>query len=93
MLITWMADNQFNKWSEGMRVVQFITNRIHHFGIKRCPCEAMTGCQAKVGLCSSIILQNILQSINYEADLEKLEDFQETVIIGSRTNFTQDDIM
>lgn len=88
-----MADNQGNKWSEGMRFVQFITNRIHNSGIKICPYEAVLGCHAKVGLCSSTILQNILHLINYEADLEKLEDLHETAIIGSQMNFTQDNIM
>jgi len=46
----------------------------------------MFGCPTKVGLSSSIIPQNVLYSINTEEDLEKLEDSQETVIMGSQSN-------
>jgi len=56
MLTTWMADNQTNKWSEGVRFVQFMKNRAYHSAIKRSPYEAMFGCPAKVGLSSSIFL-------------------------------------
>jgi len=92
MLSTWMADNQTNKWSEGVRFVQFMKNRAYYSAIKRSPYEAMFGCSAKVGLSSSIIPQNVLYSINTEEDLEKLEDSQETVIMGSQSNLTQEDI-
>ncbi|CAH2321121.1 KRAB-A domain-containing 2-like [Pelobates cultripes] len=92
MLTTWMADNQTNKWSEGVRFVQFMKNRAYHSAIKRSPYEAMFGCPAKVGLSSSIIPQSLLHSINTEEDLEKLEDSQETVIMGSQSNLTQEDI-
>uniref|UniRef100_A0A8C4XBG1 Integrase catalytic domain-containing protein n=1 Tax=Erpetoichthys calabaricus TaxID=27687 RepID=A0A8C4XBG1_ERPCA len=92
MLTTWMADNQTNKWSEGVRFVQFMKNRGYHSAIKRSPYEAMFGCPAKVGLSSSIIPQSVLHSINTEEDLEKLEDSQETVIMGSQSNLTQEDI-
>ncbi|XP_063290440.1 zinc finger protein 420-like [Pelobates fuscus] len=91
MLTTWMADNQTNKWSEGVRFVQFMKNRAYHSAIKRSPYEAMFGCPAKVGL-SSIIPQSVLHSINTEEDLEKLEDSQETLIMGSQSNLTQEDI-
>uniref|UniRef100_A0A8C4SKZ6 Integrase catalytic domain-containing protein n=1 Tax=Erpetoichthys calabaricus TaxID=27687 RepID=A0A8C4SKZ6_ERPCA len=91
MLTTWMADNQTNKWSEGVRFVQFMKNCGYHSAIKRSPYEAMFGCPAKVGLSSSIIPQSVLHSINTEEDLEKLEDSQETVIMGSQSNLTQED--
>ncbi|GBN53127.1 hypothetical protein AVEN_161793-1 [Araneus ventricosus] len=52
----------------------------------------MFGCPAKMGLSSSIIPQSLLYSINIEADLEKLEDSQETVIMGWQSNLTQKDI-
>uniref|UniRef100_A0A8C4RCU6 Integrase catalytic domain-containing protein n=1 Tax=Erpetoichthys calabaricus TaxID=27687 RepID=A0A8C4RCU6_ERPCA len=92
MLTTWMADNQTNKWSEGIQFVQFMKNRGYHSAIKRSPYEAMFGCPAKVELSSSIIPQSVLHSINTEEDLEKLEDSQETVIMGSQSNLTQEDI-
>ncbi|XP_053545703.1 KRAB-A domain-containing protein 2 [Bombina bombina] len=92
MLTTWMADNQTNKWSEGVQFVQFMKNHAYHSAIKRSPYEAMFGCPAKVGLSYSIIPQSVLHSINTEEDLEKLEDSQETVIMGSQLNLTQEDI-
>lgn len=76
MLSTWMADNETDRWSEGVRFVQFMKNRAYHTAIKKSPYEAMFGCPAKVGLSSSIIPQNILHSIRNEEDLEKLEDSQ-----------------
>lgn len=91
MLTTWMADNQTNKWSEGVGFVQFMRNRAYHSEIKRSPYEAMFGCPAKVGL-SSLIPQSVLHSINSEEDLKKLEDSQETGIMGSQSNLTQEDI-
>uniref|UniRef100_A0A8C4RLZ2 Integrase catalytic domain-containing protein n=1 Tax=Erpetoichthys calabaricus TaxID=27687 RepID=A0A8C4RLZ2_ERPCA len=92
MLSTWMADNQTNKWSEGIQFVQFMKNHGYHSAIKRSPYGAMFGCPAKVGLSSSITPQSVLHSINTEEDLEKLEDSQETVIMGSQSNLTQEDI-
>lgn len=79
-----MADNQTNKWSEGVRFVQFMKNRAYHSAIKRSPYEAMFGCPAKVGLSSSIIPQGILHSLKNEEDLEKL-DQQKTVIMEPRS--------
>ncbi|CAH2245620.1 KRAB-A domain-containing 2-like [Pelobates cultripes] len=92
MLTTWMADNQTNKWSEGVRFVQFMKNRAYHSEIQRSPYEAMFGCPTKVGLSSSIIPQSVLHSINTEEDLENLEDSQETVMMGSQSNLIQEDI-
>ncbi|GBO20412.1 hypothetical protein AVEN_35972-1 [Araneus ventricosus] len=92
ILNTWMADNQTNTWSEGVRVVQFRKNRAYHFAIKRSPYEAMFGCPSKVGLSSSFIPQNVLYSKNTEEDLETLEDSQETVIMGSQSNLTREGI-
>ncbi|GIY41900.1 uncharacterized protein CDAR_318111 [Caerostris darwini] len=91
-LIIWMADNQTNKWSKGIRFVQFMKNRAYHSVITKSPYETMFGCAAKVGLSPSIIPQSVLDSINTEEDLQKLEDSQETVIMGSQSNFTQEGI-
>ncbi|GBL77744.1 hypothetical protein AVEN_152957-1 [Araneus ventricosus] len=67
-------------------------NHAYYSAIKRRPYEAMFGCPAKVRLSSSIIPQSVLHSINIEEDLEKLEDSQETVIMGSQSNLTQEGI-
>ncbi|GBM79907.1 hypothetical protein AVEN_173891-1 [Araneus ventricosus] len=69
-----------------------MNNRAYHSAIKRIPYEAVFGCPAKVGLSSSIIPQSVLHLKNTEEDLEKLEDSQETVIMGSQSNLTQEGI-
>uniref|UniRef100_A0A8C4SWK5 Integrase catalytic domain-containing protein n=1 Tax=Erpetoichthys calabaricus TaxID=27687 RepID=A0A8C4SWK5_ERPCA len=86
------SQGSVERWSEGVRFVQFMKNHGYHSAIKRSPYEAMFGCPAKVRLSSSIIPQSVLHSINTEEDLEKLEDSQETVIMGSQSNLTQEDI-
>lgn len=74
-----------------LRFVSFINNRVYHYGIEKNPYEGMPGCPEKIT--SSIIPKNILLSINYEVDLEKLDDIWQTVVItGSQTNFNQDGI-
>ncbi|GBN37882.1 hypothetical protein AVEN_66888-1 [Araneus ventricosus] len=52
----------------------------------------MFSCPAKVKLSPSIIPQSVLYSKNTEEDLEKLEDSQETVILASQSNLTQEGI-
>ncbi|GBN22787.1 hypothetical protein AVEN_104500-1 [Araneus ventricosus] len=92
MLTTLNADNQTNKWSEGVRFVQFMKNHVYHSAIKRSPYEAMYDCPEKVVLSSSIIPQSVLHWVNTEEDLEKLEDSQENMIMGSHSNLSQEDI-
>ncbi|GFQ92887.1 KRAB-A domain-containing protein 2 [Trichonephila clavata] len=41
MLCTWMQDNKSDRWSEGLRFIQFMKNRAHHSGIKSTPYEAL----------------------------------------------------
>ncbi|XP_060855206.1 KRAB-A domain-containing protein 2-like [Metopolophium dirhodum] len=50
ILTTWMQDNNTNKWSEGLRFVQFMKNKAYHSGIKRSPYNAMFGTDPKTGL-------------------------------------------
>ncbi|GBM13996.1 hypothetical protein AVEN_166186-1 [Araneus ventricosus] len=66
-------------------------DRAYHSATKRSPYEAMFGCLEKVRFSSSIIPQSVLHSVNTEEDLEKLEDSQETVIMGSQSNLTKED--
>ena len=63
ILTTWMQDNNTNKWSEGLRFVQFMKNKAYHSGIKRSPYNAMFGTDPKTGLTSSILPHTILQEI------------------------------
>lgn len=34
MILTWLADNNNNKWSEALKFVKFTKNRTSHNGIK-----------------------------------------------------------
>ena len=74
MLSTWMTDNQTNKWSDGLRFIQFMKNKSFHRGIQRSPYEAMFGCPPKVGLRSSQLPTEILSSLNSEEDLTAVLD-------------------
>ena len=61
MLRCWLQDNNTNKWSVGLKFVQFQKNRAFHSGIGRSPYEALFGCPAKVGLNSSSIPKELFK--------------------------------
>ncbi|CAC5421894.1 SCAN domain-containing protein 3,KRAB-A domain-containing protein 2 [Mytilus coruscus] len=73
MLVIWMRENNSKKWNIGLKFVQFEKNS-HHSGINRSPYKAMFGCDAKIGLSSSSLPQEILGSLQTEEDL--IQHFQ-----------------
>ncbi|XP_023210347.1 KRAB-A domain-containing protein 2-like [Centruroides sculpturatus] len=89
MLCTWMQDNKSDRWSEGLRFVQFMKNRAYHSGIKRTPYEALFGCKPKVGL--SFLPE--LKDINTEEQLEKVIESVKTMEKGETNQITQDEII
>ena len=68
ILISWMDDNDTNDWSVGIKLVQFYKNSSLHSGIKRTPYSAMFGCEAKVGLTSSLPAE-VIARLQREDDL------------------------
>jgi hypothetical protein len=74
MLRCWLQDNNTNKWSVGLKFVQFQKNRAIHSGIGRSPYEALFGRPAKVGLNSSSITKEDLKTFDDENDLLKFND-------------------
>jgi len=70
ILATWLQDNKTKKWSEGLKLVQFMKNRSLHHGIKCSPYEAMFECNAKIGLKSSVLPISIINKLKTEEDLE-----------------------
>ncbi|CAG2211427.1 unnamed protein product [Mytilus edulis] len=74
MLVIWMRENNSKKWNIGLKFVQFEKNNSHHSGINRSPYKAMFGCDAKIGLSSSSLPQEILGSLQTEEDL--IQNFQ-----------------
>ncbi|CAC5356200.1 unnamed protein product [Mytilus coruscus] len=71
-----MRENNSKKWNIGLKFVQFEKNNSHHSGINRSPYMAMFDCDAKIGLSSSSLPQEILGSLQTEEDqLQHLESF------------------
>lgn len=70
MLTTWMQDNQSTSWSNGLKFIQFMKNRAFHSGIKRSPYDAMFGCAARVGLSTTAIPKEALNSLVDEDQLQ-----------------------
>ena len=69
MLIIWMRENNSTSWKVGLKFVQFNKNNSHHSGINRTPYKAMFGSDAKMGLTSSPLPQEILSTLSTEEDL------------------------
>ncbi|XP_041347573.1 KRAB-A domain-containing protein 2-like [Gigantopelta aegis] len=69
MLIEWMSDNDTRDWTVGLKFVQFQKNSSHHIGIKRSPFAALFGADAKVGLISSSLPQDVIARLQTEDDL------------------------
>lgn len=74
MIFTWMQDHRTKKWTEGLSMVQFMKNRAYHSGIGRSPYKAMFGKDPKVGLATSRLPKEIIDSLEYEEDLENIID-------------------
>jgi hypothetical protein len=65
-----LQDNNTNKWSEGIKFVQFMKNRALHHVIKCSLYEAMFGVLAKIGLKNTLLPKSIICKLKTEEDLE-----------------------
>ena len=65
----WLSDNNTQDWSLGLRLFQNQKNSAYHAGIKCTPYSAMFGCEAKVGLITTSLPQEIIEHLETEADL------------------------
>lgn len=72
MFVTWMADRNCNRWSEGLRFVQLMENRAYHDGIQHPPYQAIFGCDIKVGLALSCLPEDVIDGLETEEDLGKV---------------------
>ena len=54
MLVTWIADNESQDWTTGIKFVHFRNNCAHHSGIICSPYSAMFGSEAWIILTSSL---------------------------------------
>ena len=73
MLVAWLADNNSQDWVAGIKFVQFHKNSSYHSGIKRSPYSALFGNEARVGLTSSTLPREILDNLESEDDLARLD--------------------
>jgi hypothetical protein len=71
MIITWTQENKNSHWSEGLRFVQFQKNRSYHRTIEQTPYKALFGSDPKVGLSSSAIPKELLDTLETEEDFLK----------------------
>ena len=69
MLVAWMSENNTQDWTIGIKFVQFQKNTAHHAGIKCSPYSALFGCDARIGLTSSSLPQEIIERMQSEDDL------------------------
>lgn len=88
MLVAWMADNNSTDWATGIKFVQFSKNSAYHAGIKRSPYAAMFGVNARVGLTSTSLPQEIISSLQSEQDLVTLLQERETDTNNPETEST-----
>jgi hypothetical protein len=72
MTVTWMRENSCKDWLVGIKFVQFQKNLSYHSGIKRIPYKAMLGVEAKVGLTSTSLPDEIISKISTEDDLKDI---------------------
>ena len=69
MLVAWMSDNNTQDWTVGLKFVQQQKNCAHHAGINLTPYKAMFGEDPKVGLTSSSLPPELLETLQSEDDL------------------------
>ncbi|XP_022909346.2 uncharacterized protein [Onthophagus taurus] len=72
MLSTLLETNKTTKWSEGLKFIQFMKNKVHHSGINQSPYEAMFGSKAKVGLKIFLPAFDTLSKITREEEPESI---------------------
>jgi hypothetical protein len=73
ILITWMQDNMTSKWSEGLRFVQFIKNKVHYLGTKKSSFNEMFGTDPQTHLSSNILSDKVLQEITLENSASEID--------------------
>ena len=74
MLSTWMDSNSTDKWADGLCFVQCMKNWAYHEGLKYSPYEAMFGQPMKVGLKTSNLSDEAVESLQTEEDLDILRN-------------------
>jgi len=79
MLATWLTHNKTNKWSEGLKFIEFMKNRSLHHEIKCSPYKAMFGTRTKIVLKSTSLPESVIHKL-------KTDDNFETTLNSINTN-------
>ena len=66
MLVAWMADNESQNWTTGIKFVQFQKNCAHQSVCLEY--SVMFGSEARIGLTSSSLPHEVISTINNEAE-------------------------
>ena len=90
MIITWTQENKNSHWSEGLRFVQFQKNRSYHRTIEQSPYKALFGSDPKVGLSSSAIPKELLDTLETEEDLNSVVVANSNEDTGTHTEIETD---
>ena len=69
MLVAWMVDDEAQDWTSGIKFVQFQNNCAHYSGIMCLSYSAMFGSKPRIGSTSSSQPNEVISTINNEADL------------------------
>ena len=69
MLISWLGDNDTSDWPMGLKFVQFQKNTSYHSGIKQSSYKALFGVEARIGLHSTALPEEVLKTMITEDDL------------------------
>ena len=93
MLVAWLSDNNSIYWTSRIKFVQFHKNSAHHAGIKCSPYSAIFGSEARIGLASSSLPNELMSNIESEADLFAVfEDNAEAEDITAQSSCDTDSI-
>ena len=93
MMVTWLSDNNSKDWTTGIKFVEFHKNSVHHTGIKCSPYSAMFGSEARIGLTSSSLPNELMSTIESEADVFAVfEDIAEAEDITTQSSCDMDSI-
>ena len=77
MLVAWMADNNSQGWSIGIKFVHFHKNTVYHAGFKCSPYSTMVAAEVQIGL-TSTSPGEVIERLEGEDDLQALQNQQFT---------------
>jgi hypothetical protein len=94
ILTSWLSDNNSTDWTVGLKFVQFLKNTSHHSGINQTPYKALFGCEPRIGLRSTTLPTEVIETLLTEEDFEAVFNFntqdQRTAGVAAEPGQTND---